>query len=104
MLRVIVAQLSMSRMSSRLHRILRNEATVGAASSVMLTGAAAITSFGMLTALARSMSTADFGLLAGWMNALLFLSVVAVFGQETIFVRHWNEFVQQRQFGRARGL
>jgi O-antigen/teichoic acid export membrane protein len=38
------------------------------------------------------------------MNALLFLSVVAVFGQETIFVRHWNEFVQQRQFGRARGL
>jgi O-antigen/teichoic acid export membrane protein len=104
MLRVIVAQLSMSRMSSRLHRILRNEATVGAASSVMLTGMAAIASFGMLTALARSMSTADFGLLAGWMNALLFLSVVAVFGQETIFVRHWNEFVQQRQFGRARGL
>ena len=70
----------------------------------MLTGLAAIASFGMLTALARSMSAGDFGLLAGWMNALLFLSVVAVFGQETVFVRHWNEFVQQRQFGRARGL
>ncbi len=94
----------MSGISSRLHRVLRNEATMGAAVSVILTGLAAITSFAMLTALARSMSAADFGLLAGWMNALLFLSVVAVFGQETVFVRHWNEFVQQRQFGRARGL
>jgi O-antigen/teichoic acid export membrane protein len=91
-------------MSCRLRRILRNEATAGAAVSVVLTGLAAMASFGMLTAMARSMSAADFGLLASWMNALLFLSVVAVFGQETIFVRHWNEFVQQRQFGRARGL
>lgn len=98
------AQLSARRMSGLIRGILRNEATAGAAVSVMLTALAAMASFGMLSALARSMSAADFGLLASWMNALLFLSVVAVFGQETIFVRYWNEFVQRRQFGRARGL
>ncbi len=97
-------QFSTGWISLRLRRILRNEAMAGAALSVVLTGLAALASFGMLTALARSMSAADFGVLAGWMNALLFLSVVAVFGQETVFVRHWNEFVQQGQFGRARGL
>ena len=104
MLHEIINQLSTRRIPAHLDRILRSEATMGAAVSVVLTALAAMASFGMLTALARSMSAADFGLLAGWMNALLFLAVVAVFGQETVFVRHWNEFVQQRQFGRARGL
>jgi O-antigen/teichoic acid export membrane protein len=83
---------------------MENGPAKGVVLSIGLTGLAAVASFGLLTALARSMPTSDFGVLAGWMNLLLFLAVVAVFGQETMFIRSWNEFVQRGEFERARGV
>ncbi len=48
---------------------------------------------------ARTASTADFGHLAVTFNALSFLGVFAVLGQDTLFVRSWGEY-----FGRDNGL
>lgn len=48
---------------------------------------------------ARTMGPAEFGHLAVEFNALSFLSVVAILGQDTLFVRSWGEY-----FGRDDGL
>src|SRR5262249_52510065 len=57
----------------------------------------------MLTIAARAMGPAEFGLFAIWFNAISFLAVIALCGQETLIVRSWSEYIQERRFDLARG-
>ncbi len=57
----------------------------------------------MLTIAARELGPAEFGLFAIWFNAISFLAVIALCGQETLIVRSWSEYIQQRRFDLARG-
>lgn len=52
---------------------------------------------------ARSMSPDGFGQLAVSFNALSFLSVLAVFGQDILLVRSWGEYAATGAHGLARG-
>src|SRR5262249_48459108 len=57
----------------------------------------------MFTVAARATDPAEFGLFAMWFNGISFLAVIAMCGQETLIVRSWSEYVQQRRFDLARG-
>src|SRR5438045_9778159 len=57
----------------------------------------------MLTIAARSMEPLEFGIFAIWFNVICFLSVIALCGQETLIVRSWSEYIQQRRHDLARG-
>lgn len=59
--------------------------------------------FVLYSVAARGMSRDDFGLFTVWFSAMSFLAVVAVAGQELLFVRSWNEYVQSERHGLARG-
>jgi O-antigen/teichoic acid export membrane protein len=84
--------------------ISRSEIVRGMAQSLAVTGTAAVVSFAMLLIMARSMGDAEFGRTASWLNGLSFLAVVAVFGQEIMFVRSWNELVHRKRYDQANGL
>jgi O-antigen/teichoic acid export membrane protein len=57
----------------------------------------------MFTIAARVMGPVEFGHFAIWFNAVSFLAVIALCGQETLIVRSWSEYIQHRQFDLARG-
>lgn len=98
------AQHALARLKRLLLSIVEAGAARGIAISAILAGLGAAVSLGMVSALAQSMPEAEFGIFVGWMNTLLFLAVVAAFGQETMFIRSWNEFIVAGRFDRAKGL
>src|SRR5438477_6339085 len=57
----------------------------------------------MLTIAARTMAPLEFCMFAIWFNVICFLSVIALCGQETLIVRSWSEYIQQRRHDLARG-
>jgi O-antigen/teichoic acid export membrane protein len=63
----------------------------------------ALMTIGVFTLAARAMSTDEFGQLAIWFNAMSFLAVAAVFGQETLIARSWGEYSGRGEHGLARG-
>jgi O-antigen/teichoic acid export membrane protein len=56
----------------------------------------------MFTIAARATEPSEFGLFAMWFNGISFLAVIAMCGQETLIVRSWSEYIQQRRFDLAR--
>jgi len=60
-------------------------------------------SIAMFTIAARVMQPVEFGRFAIWFNAVSFLAMIALCGQEILIVRSWTEYTQQNRFAHARG-
>ncbi len=76
----------------------------GSAAAFALKFAASIAGFTMFALASRSMEPAGFGSLAIVFNAMSFLSVVAICGQETLIVRSWSEYCASGRPALARGV
>jgi O-antigen/teichoic acid export membrane protein len=72
-------------------------AMVGATLTLAIKASGAVLMIAVFTLAARSMSTAEFGKIAMWFNALSCLAVASVFGQDTLIVRSWGEYGEQRR-------
>jgi O-antigen/teichoic acid export membrane protein len=67
----------------------------GAMLTLVIKASGAVLMIAVFTLAARSMSTAGFGEIAMWFNALSCLAVVSVFGQDMLIVRSWGEYGEQ---------
>ncbi|HLH49075.1 MAG TPA: lipopolysaccharide biosynthesis protein [Roseiarcus sp.] len=74
---------------------LMQRAMVGATLTLGIKASGALLMIAVFTLAARSMSTARFGEIAMWFNALSCLAVASVFGQDTLIVRSWGEYGEQ---------
>ena len=52
---------------------------------------------------ARLLGPLEFGYFATWFNAALFVATIALFGQDNLIVRSWNEYLKSGRFEFARG-
>jgi O-antigen/teichoic acid export membrane protein len=77
--------------------VLRQRAMAGAMATLVIKASGAVLMIVVFTLAARSMSTAAFGELAIWFNALSCLAVASVFGQETLIGRSWGEYAAQKR-------
>ena len=84
-------------------RLSRDRALTGSIAAASIKAGGALLSLAVFTTAARTMGAGQFGTLAIWYNALSFMAVTAVFGQETLIVRSWGEYVGSAQFDLARG-
>ncbi len=57
----------------------------------------------VFTLAARAMTAEEFGRLAIWFNAIGFLAVAAVFGQDTLIARSFGEYAGRNDYARAWG-
>jgi O-antigen/teichoic acid export membrane protein len=72
-------------------------AMTGAMVTLVIKASGAILAIAVFTLAARSMSASAFGEIAMWFNALSCLAVASVFGQDTLIVRSWGEYGEQRR-------
>ena len=75
----------------------------GSASALVIKFAASAAGFTMFALCSRYMGPSSFGSLAVIFNAICFISVVALCGQETLIVRSWDEYGIKRP-SLARGV
>lgn len=75
----------------------------GSATALAIKFTGSILGFAMFALAAREMETAAFGRFAVIFNAMSFLSVVALCGQETLIVRSWDEYCRSGRYALARG-
>src|SRR5262245_7598958 len=75
----------------------------GSASALAIKSAAAIAGFAMFALSSRYMEPASFGSLAIIFNAMSFLAVMALCGQETLIVCSWDEYRGSDRPALARG-
>jgi O-antigen/teichoic acid export membrane protein len=75
----------------------------GSAAAFAIKLAASIAGFAMFALSSRYMEPASFGSLAIIFNAMSFLSVVALCGQETLIIRSWDEYRGSDRPALARG-
>jgi len=80
-----------------------NGVLTGSAASLVIKFMSSLLGFVMFALAARQMETAAFGSLAVIFNAMCFLSVVVVCGQETLIARSWGEYCEAGKPGLARG-
>lgn len=85
------------------YSLLSNRVLTGSAVAMIIKFASALMGFVMFALAARQMQTAEFGSLAVIFNAMSFLSVALVFGQETLISRSWGEYCGASQPALARG-
>ncbi|ODN71387.1 lipopolysaccharide biosynthesis protein [Methylobrevis pamukkalensis] len=71
--------------------------------TMLLKVASAASSFLLFSLAARAMGEVEFGRFAIWFSLVSLASVVAVFGQELLIVRAWNEYLAQKAEGLAKG-
>jgi O-antigen/teichoic acid export membrane protein len=84
--------------------VLESDVLKGSAAAFALKFAASVLGFTMFALASRSMDPASFGSLAIIFNAMSFLSVLALCGQETLIVRSWNEYCGTDRPALARGV
>jgi O-antigen/teichoic acid export membrane protein len=75
--------------------VTRQRAMVGATLTLAIKAGGALLMIAVFTLAARSMTTAEFGKIAMWFNALSCLAAASVFGQDTLIVRSWGEYGEQ---------
>ncbi|MGJ0502773.1 MAG: lipopolysaccharide biosynthesis protein [Methylocystis sp.] len=75
---------------------------IAAVVAMSIKGFGALLTIAVFTLAARAMSAGEFGRLAIWFNAMSFLAVAAVFGQETLIARSWGEYNGKGQPAAAR--
>ncbi len=83
--------------------LIRNRAMAGSLAALALKVGGTGLMMGIFLMAARSMSPQEFGQLAVSFNALSFVAVVAVFGQDVLVVRSWGEYVSAEAHGLALG-
>ena len=81
----------------------KRRAAVGSLAALSLKVAGTVLMMGIFFLAARSMSPMGFGHLAVSFNALSFLAVVAVLGQDLLMVRCWGEYATTGAHGLALG-
>jgi O-antigen/teichoic acid export membrane protein len=89
-------------MTTAFQMLLRDHPVVGAILSLGMKVSGSGAALVMFALAARTMDVADFGLLVIAFNAVSFLAVLAVLGQDTLILRSWGEFFE-RSPGLARG-
>lgn len=92
----------MSRLAGLAQKARSQKDAIGAVVAMSLKGFGALLTIAVFTLAARAMSAGEFGRLAIWFNAMSFLAVAAVFGQETLIARSWGEYNGKGQPGLAR--
>ena len=75
----------------------------GSAAALVIKVAGSLLGFAMFALASRQMDPAAFGSLAIVFNAMSFLAVVALCGQETLIVRSWSEYCGSGRPALARG-
>lgn len=75
--------------------LLAEHPVVGAVLSLAMKVAGSLAALVMFALAARTMPIADFGLLVIVFNAVSFLAVLAVLGQDTLILRSWGEFFER---------
>lgn len=80
-----------------------NDVLKGSAAALAIKFTGSILGFTMFALAARHMEPAGFGALAIIFNAMSFLAVVALCGQETLIVRSWDEYCSTDRPALARG-
>lgn len=94
----------MSRLLTAALQLARTQQTALAAVLAMgIKASGALLTIVIFTLAARAASANDFGELAVWFNAMLFLAVAATFGQDTLIARHWGEYSGKGMHNVARG-
>ncbi len=78
-----------------LRAVLREHPVVGAVLSLGMKVSGSVVALVMFVLAARTMDVADFGLLVIAFNAVSFLAVLAVLGQDTLILRSWGEFFER---------
>lgn len=86
-----------------LDRVMRQRTALAAFVAMSIKGVGALLTLAIFTLAARAMSADAFGELAVWFNAMSFLAVAAVFGQDTLIARHWGEYNGRGEADHARG-
>lgn len=84
-------------------RFAENKTAQGALVAFVIKVGGSFLNIVMFTIAARVMGPVEFGHFAIWFNAVSFLAVIALCGQETLIVRSWSEYIQHRRFDLARG-
>jgi L-malate glycosyltransferase len=75
----------------------------GSAAALVIKFTASMLGFVMFALASRNMGPEAFGSLAVIFNAMSFLAVVALWGQETLIIRSWSEYCGSDRPGLARG-
>ena len=75
--------------------LLAEHPVIGAVLSLAMKVSGSVAALVMFALAARSMAVADFGLLVIAFNAVSFLAVLAVLGQDTLILRSWGEFFER---------
>lgn len=75
----------------------------GSAAALVIKFTASILAFVMFALASRQMGVEAFGSVAITFNAMSFLAVVALWGQETLIIRSWSEYCGSDRPGLARG-
>ncbi len=81
-------------MTTRFQALLSEHPVVGAVLSLGVKVSGSGVALVMFALAARTMNVADFGLLVIVFNAVSFLAVLAVLGQDTLILRSWGEFFE----------
>ncbi|MGD9542772.1 MAG: lipopolysaccharide biosynthesis protein [Methylocystis sp.] len=92
----------MSRLAGLADKARSQKDAIAAVVAMSIKGFGALLTIAVFTLAARAMSAGEFGRLAIWFNAMSFLAVAAVFGQETLIARSWGEYNGKGQPGVAR--
>ena len=94
-------------MSGRLQKIVSwvrsHQTAVGAVLAMGIKAGGALLTLAVFTLAARAMSADEFGRLAIWFNAVSFLAVGAVFGQDTLIARNFGEYAGKGDYPQAWG-
>ncbi|PPD41927.1 MAG: hypothetical protein CTY15_12860 [Methylocystis sp.] len=76
---------------------------MGAVVAMGLKAGGALMTLAVFTLAARAMTADEFGRLAIWFNAVGFLAVAAVFGQDTLIARSYGEYAGRDDYAKAWG-
>jgi O-antigen/teichoic acid export membrane protein len=91
-------------MIEKLKHLLKSRATMaGAVQALAIKASGAMLMIFIFGLCARATSAQTFGGIAVWFNALSCLAVIGVFGQETLIVRSWSEYLGLNQLNLAAG-
>lgn len=90
-------------LARRLRALAGHELTLGIVGTLVLKVVGACLAFTMFSLAARAMGEVEFGHFVTWFSIASIAQTIAVFGQEMLILRNWNEFSTARRWGHARG-
>ncbi len=98
-----VSKFMRNRLKALLAWLEAHRAAMGAIVAMSLKAGGALMTLAVFTLAARGMSADEFGRLAIWFNAVGFLAVAAVFGQDTLIARSYGEYAGRGAYPQAWG-